>query len=198
MFQSFAFAVCLLSAMLLTACAPKTSPAQFYRLEPLDGAPVRGDNRISAQVIGLGPVRIPAYLDRPQMVTGATGNRMSLDEFHRWAEPLRDSLGLVLSESLAARLPGTQFLVFPWNRALTPDYQIEIDVRRFHVNAEGIAELRANWSILRNNKPLRLDTSHIAFPAAGSDADARVAAQNRTLAQFSQELAEALRALPPE
>lgn len=198
MFKLYACVVCLLSATLLAACSPKTHPAQFYRLEPLGAAPAPITSDKPLRVIGLGPVRIPAYLDRPQIVTGAAGNRMNLDEYHRWAEPLRDTVGSVLGENLSARVSGAHLVVFPWNRAITPDYQIEIDFSRFHVNDEGVAELWANWSILRNNKPLLLQTSRIALPASGRDADALVAAQNRTLAQFSEELALALSKLPTE
>lgn len=199
MSKPIAYAACLLTALLLAACAPKTGPAKFYRLEPASVVPsATKEAQSPARVIGLGPVRVPAYLDRPQIVTGGAGNRMNLDEYNRWAEPLRDTLGPVLSENLASQLPGVHLIAFPWNRALTPDYEVEIDFTRFHVNAEGIAELWANWSILRHNKPLLLSKSRIALAAAGRDVDALVAAQNRTLAQFGQELAQALRKLPIE
>jgi len=189
-------------SLLLVACAPKSSPARFYSLAPETG--LRGLAESSAaietarprRVIGLGPVRIPGYLDRPQIVTGATGSRLELDEYHRWAEPLRDTLGRVLSENLAARLPRDHLLTFPWNRALTPDYQIEIDITRFHVNAEGVAELWATWSVLQHNQPVLLKKSRIAQPVQGNDTDARITAQNLVLGRFGRELAEALTALP--
>jgi uncharacterized lipoprotein YmbA len=188
-------------SLLLVACAPKSSPARFYGLAPETGLQSLAESAAMEttgprRVIGLGPVRIPGYLDRPQIVTGATGNRLDLDEYHRWAEPLRDTLGRVLSENLAARLPKDHLLTFPWNRALTPDYQIEIDIARFHVNAEGVAELWATWSVLQRNQPVLLKKSRIAQPVRGNDTDARITAQNLVLGRFGRELAEALTALP--
>lgn len=189
-------AITLTIAALLAGCAPKTGPARFYRLEPEAAPQAATEPARSSRVIGLGPVRIPGYLDRPQIVTGAPGNRLILDEYHRWAEPLRDTLSRVLSENLAALLPGDHLVTFPWNRALTPEYQVEIDLARFHVNANGVAELWANWNVLKNNRAVLLSKSRIAESAAGQDIDAQVAAQNRALARLSREIAQALSELP--
>ncbi len=92
-----------LCALLITlgGCAG-TPNSRFYLLEPLTGAPgpegtVPLDRAIS---IGLGPVTLPEYLDRPQIVTRTDRNTVLLAEFDRWAEPLSGNVSRTLAENL--------------------------------------------------------------------------------------------------
>ena len=39
-------------------------------------------------IIGVGPVKFPEYLDRPQMVTKNKEGILKFDEFNRWGESL--------------------------------------------------------------------------------------------------------------
>ena len=56
-------------------------------------------------VIGVGPITVPKYLDRPQIVTRSGRNQLALGEFDRWAEPLQDNVLRVLAENLAFLIP---------------------------------------------------------------------------------------------
>jgi uncharacterized lipoprotein YmbA len=51
--------------------------------------------------IGINPIVVPAYLDRPQIVTRIGANELEMAKFHCWAEPMEDSLGRVLAEDLS-------------------------------------------------------------------------------------------------
>lgn len=188
-------ALALTAALLLLAagCSPKTRPAKFYLLQPLSRTETPAAAPASPALIGLGPVEIPAYLDRPQIVTGGGGAQIQLDEFQRWAEPLRDNLTRVLAENLALLLPSSHVRPFPWNRAIVPDYQVEIQVLRFHVDAAGNGELKANWNILKQNKPIQMKSFQSMVPVDGNAPEAKVAAQGRALAEFSKAIAVELR-----
>ena len=178
----------------LPACSSKTRPAKFYLLQPITPSEANNkENEIGGpKLIGVGPVEMPAYLDRPQIVTGGGGAEMQLDEFQRWAEPLRDNITHVLAENLSLLLPASHLLPFPWNRSLALDYQVEVQITRFHVDAGGICELKANWSILRQNKPLLMKEFRGKTKLAGEDYGSKVAAQSRALADFSKTIAEGL------
>jgi hypothetical protein len=93
--------------MLLAACATGTSaPSRFYVLAPLE-APEAEPQLAPGErclAIGIGPVEIPAYLDRPQIVTRLSNNELNLAEFDKWAEPLRDNLIRVLAENISSLL----------------------------------------------------------------------------------------------
>ncbi|MFM8333640.1 MAG: membrane integrity-associated transporter subunit PqiC [Candidatus Methylumidiphilus sp.] len=179
-----------LTLLLAAGCAPKTHPAKFYQLQPLEQAS-RQDAGTSG-VIGVGPVDIPAYLDRPQIVTGGSGSQLQIDEFQRWAEPLRDNATRVIAENLSALLPSIHVLAFPWNRTIIPDCQVEIQIGRLHVDGLGNAELLANWAILKRNKPLLMQTFHVKTPVEGNSYDAKVASQSQALAAFSRAIAKGL------
>ena len=81
------------AVLLLGACA-SSPPSSFYLLTPMSAAPaVRG----SGPIVGVGPVRLADYLDRPQIVSRAAPNRLQVSEVHRWGGSLQDNLLLVLA-----------------------------------------------------------------------------------------------------
>lgn len=181
-----------------TACSPKSRPANFYLLQPVSAAvAVAEETSVGGNIVGVGPVDIPAYLDRPQIVTEGTGAKLRLDEFQRWAEPLRENFSRVLAENLSVLLPSSHIVLFPWNRAITPDYQVEIQIIRFQANEAGVSELKAHWNILRGNQPLLLKEFKVRKPVAGNDFTARVEALSLALGDFSQEIARELQSLNP-
>ena len=65
-----------------------TAPSRFYTLDAMavsDGAaPI-------ADAIMVGPVSVPASVDRAEFVVQVAPNRVDVDEFNRWAAPLNDS-----------------------------------------------------------------------------------------------------------
>ena len=71
-----------------------TPPAQYYLLSSLpEQQPVEQIHEAgSGPVVGVGPISLPRHLDRPQIVTMAGPNELRLSEFHRWAEPLQNSI----------------------------------------------------------------------------------------------------------
>ncbi len=54
----------------------------------------------SKDIIGVGPVRIPEYLNRPQMVTRGKSNLLTFAQYDRWAEPLGESIERTIAENL--------------------------------------------------------------------------------------------------
>ena len=51
-------------------------------------------------MIGLGPIRLPEYLDRFQMVVAVSENKYKLIDGHRWAEKLDQNISLALFKTL--------------------------------------------------------------------------------------------------
>ena len=68
----------------LAGCA--SSPASsFYILSPLPEAKARQETLVEGGVsLGIGPVTLPDYLDRPQRVSGLGTQRIEVDEYQRW------------------------------------------------------------------------------------------------------------------
>jgi uncharacterized lipoprotein YmbA len=94
----------LAACLTLTGCAD-SQPTRFYTLSPLadasGGTPLAD---LPEFTVGVGPVTLPPYLDRPQLVTRAGGNRMVLADFDSWVEPLQGMFARVSARTWRSSL----------------------------------------------------------------------------------------------
>jgi uncharacterized lipoprotein YmbA len=179
---------------------PKADPTRFFTLTPLPQVErtTGGSSSDSAQVaLGVGPIKLPGYLDREQLVTRISQNRFAVSENDRWAEPLEDNFALVLSQDLSAILSSDKVTQYPWPTNRRPRYQVEIDVLRFEADTAHTAHLIARWILrdLATKETLNVRESGLAEPVNEATTEASVAALSELLGAFSQQIAEALRTL---
>ena len=198
--QAAPFAALVLGAGLLAlaGCAA-TSPTTFYILSSLPPAavesPATARNKLS---LGVGPVTLPAYLDRPPVVTLASANRLQLAEFHKWAEPLQENFSRVLAENLSILLGTDRIAKLPQRRASAINYQIAVEIIRFDADLDGTASLIARWSIFGKDgkKMLVMRRSSFTEPSdPNGDREAVVAAMSRALGGLSREIASTFKTL---
>jgi len=143
--------------------------------------------------IGVGPVTLHPYLDRPQIVTRASRARLMLGEFDQWGAPLQDSVTRSLAEHLALLVPTDRVVRHPWPRTTVPDYQVTVDVLQFDAGPGGEVILAARWQILNADEQiLVMRTSRLTAAAGGPAYEAIVTAMGRTLDALSREIAAAL------
>lgn len=181
----------LAACVLASAClGPRPDPSAFFLLSPAaaptGGAPV-------PVVLGLGPISLPGYLDRPQIVVRVSDHEIALAASDRWAEPLRDLVARTLAENLATLLPASSFVEYPWYPATAPDFGVAVDVRRFEVDVGGTVVLDATWRITAAGEVVDRRATRFEEPADGADRSAAVAAQSRALGALSREIADAVR-----
>ncbi|MGJ0486089.1 MAG: PqiC family protein [Methylomicrobium sp.] len=184
----------LLAACLLTACAT-TPETHFYVLSPLTLPSQTVSSKAPKRLIGLGPVTVPALLERRQIITRTGDNSIASSEFNQWAAPLKESLTETLAQNLSALLPDDIVKAYPWSAYGDMDFHIIIDIIRFETNAAQTAELTANWSIM-DDKSLRLiqhGQAKITRPQGGSSRADAVKALSESLQDFSRQLADAAR-----
>ncbi len=189
--------VLLLVLLLLAGCFGGSPATRFYLLSTIPEEGRRQPVPARAPAIGVGPVRFPDYLDRPEIATGSNPNQLKLNEFHQWAEPLKNNFERVLGENLALLIPTDSVVSFPWERSTHIDYQVTLDVIRFIVDEHDNAALIARWRIVdwKDRKTVTRRKSDIQVPVNGSGYEAIAAAQSRTLARLSEEIAGAIRLL---
>ena len=187
--------VILLALLLLSGCFGSSPATRFYLLSPIPEEGQRPLVPARSLAIGVGPVRFPDYLDRPEIATGSNPNQLKLNEFHLWAEPLKNNFERVLGENLALLIPTDSVASFPWDRSTHIDYQVKLDVIRFLVDEHDNAALIARWRIVdwKERKTVTLRKSDIQVPVGGTGYEAIAAAQSRTLARLSEEIAGAIR-----
>lgn len=164
--------------------------------QPEAGVPTADEVALSLLI---GPITLPAYLDRAQIITLVGDQELVVDEFTRWAEPLRDTFYRVLVENLSLLLNTPEVYAYDRQGSKQADFQIIIDVTRFDTVAGQDSSLTAFWTVVGKvgKSPVlkRKSVIHAAVPSAGIKALA--GAQNRTLTEFSREIAKAIKSLKP-
>jgi hypothetical protein len=184
-------ALAAVAVLTLSAClGPRSDASAFFVLS--SPVPAAEDAPVAVS-IGLGPVMLPGYLDRPQIVTRISDNEIALAEADRWAEPLADNLVRTLEENLAKLLPGSSYVGYPWYAADAPAYAVALEVRRFEADTSGAVLLDATWRLSRGDALVDGRATRTEDQATGSDRAAAVAAHSRALAELSREIAAAVR-----
>jgi uncharacterized lipoprotein YmbA len=147
--------------------------------------------------IGVGPVVLPEYLNRTQIVTRAGDHQLQLAEFDRWAEPLTRNFIRVLMMNLSTSLSTGLIAPHPWNRSTPIDYQVVVHVVRFDAGEDGTASLMARWSIIdgAEREILRVRKSAFREPVDSGGYQATVGSMSRLVGALSLEIAEAIRDL---
>lgn len=186
----------MVACVLLLAGCGTTSPAKFYVLSATRDAGAAERAR-GEKVIGIGPVALPEYLDRAQIVTRSSANRLELADGHRWAEPLAENVTRVLAENLSSLLRTDRVAAYPWKRAQAVDYQVRVQVVQFDGGPDGSVSLVARWSVEgrdgRELAPRR--RSSFTVPAAAGNYGALVASHSEALTRLSREVAAELERL---
>lgn len=188
----------LMIPLLLGGCFGRSAPVEFYMLEPEHraGSRAAAESRVpNLPLIAVGPIRIPEYLDRPQIVTAQGRNAYRVDEQHRWAERLDDNLGRVLVKNLEMRVPARQVVANTSDRIQPADFRVVVDVLEFHAEPDGQALLSAQWSIRRGNETLAGRTSTFRAAGATGDYGKMVAALNECVNRLSGTIADTLKTL---
>jgi len=186
-------AVRLAVGLLLAAAAGCSSaPSRFYTLDPLAAD---GGGPALHRAVLVGPVAIPASVDRPELVVQVAPNRVEIDEFNRWAGPLNDAVARVVASNLATLLASPDVASGPL-ASFVPDYRVTIDVQRFESRAGDAVYLDAIWIVKPTAATGRARTGRTTTsePVAGEDYAAIAGAHSRTLALMSADIARAIRA----
>jgi uncharacterized protein len=186
-------------SLLVGGCA--SQPSRFYLLSAVPSIETTSPATSGQQdlTIGVGPVVLPRYVDRPQIVTRTGPYQITLAEFDRWAEALDTNFSRVLAENLSLQLPTARVVTSPWPRATSIDYQITVDVIHFLSQVGGDSLLIADWLLFKGEGQdvLASGNSRVTASPAGQDYAAIVAAMSQTVASLSREIATAVRGVGP-
>jgi uncharacterized lipoprotein YmbA len=185
----------LLSVLLLSLAAcvgGTTSPSRFYMLEPITDLGHGPAGAIKKPVIILSPVRVPHYVDRPQIVTATGKNVYQLNELNRWAEALDHNINRVLAQNLTSLVPAEVVFANSSNTAERVKFRLSVNILEFHVDPQGQAGLKAQWRITRQDGTVLNQQVSYQVPASTTDYSVMVRALNECLDRLSRDLASEL------
>jgi hypothetical protein len=101
-------------------------------------------------IIGIGPVEVPEYQNRPQMVTQDKDGILTFAQFERWGESLDSGLRRLILENLTRIFPQAEFQMFPCNFSIPLDYQIIVNVVQLESQLDKDLFLAAQWTIINS------------------------------------------------
>ncbi|MBF0217624.1 MAG: membrane integrity-associated transporter subunit PqiC [Candidatus Omnitrophica bacterium] len=186
-------------ALALTGCmsmpVSNTPESRFYILDAAHGARVRKNTITGSEVmVGVGPVRVPEYQMRPQMVTRGREKTVEFAQFDRWGESLDRGVARIIEEDLTAILPGTNFTLYPWNSYIPVKYQVRVEIVRLDCELYGDLVLTAEWEIIdvENSKTLMINKSEFTGPIIPQNYSGLAATLSTASASLSREIADAL------
>src|ERR1700688_2572763 len=188
----------MLAAALANGCA--SSPqASFYTLSPERAQEQTGTGTgtpapTTTWAIVMGAVTIPEINDRPQFVLRVDPNRITLDEFSRWADPLKSQIRRVIAADLALQFPGALVSGYPQNVDPALTYVVSVDVQSFESALGQAASVSVLWSVKppKEGAPVSGRTV-VSEPTGAQGNDALVAAHSRAMAAVSAAIATAIR-----
>jgi hypothetical protein len=148
-------------------------------------------------VIAIGPVHVPDYLDRPQIVTRSGKNELKLSEFDRWAGSLEADISRVLVENISGFSPADSLSVVRWTpyaeSRVPASLRVQVIVDRFEGTLGHSVQLKAQWTIFGSDGGLlRRKESQLTEKVAVSSYNALVAAMSRALGRLSLDIFEGI------
>jgi uncharacterized lipoprotein YmbA len=171
----------------LQAGCSTTTGVKYYTLSGIQADKPR-PIAMKAVTIGLGPVIFPGYLDRPQIVTRKSQNRVVLSEFNRWAGSFKEDFLRVLKRDLSMLLPSSDMVVkHPWTDKVSPDYQILLTVSQFDGQFGHSVVLTTEWSVWdkKNAHEILRKQTVVTEPLEADSYEALVETQSRAVAALS-------------
>ena len=189
----------LLAFALSSGCLSRSPEARTYVTSSSDGwrALAARDEATCSFSIRVAPVDLASYLDRPEIVTRASGLEIQKNSLQRWGIPLDVLIDESVSLRLASALPDAFVDVLSDARREPADYLVNVSVVRLDGYLGGEVELIAQWSVTRTGagaKPVAQRVGRHAATAGAKTIEAYVQAVEKLLADLGDDIAAAVKA----
>lgn len=184
----------LIAAASLAGCLGSAPATRMYMLEP--AAANRAAEGLPKPItIVVRDVRLPQYLDRPEIVTRDEGHRLQLAEFDHWGGDLRQDMARILAENLGRDLGSDRIFAAPLPAAIKADYRLDLEILQFERESGGRVRLTARWWLTRGADAGLLLTREATFLAspAGDTYAALVAAMSVAYGELSRAIGDSVR-----
>ncbi len=183
--------VSLLAAMLLAACASSTA-SRLYVLNPITSVAPLAQSNAEAVSVGV-TLKLPAYLERSQIVTRSGGNQLKLAESDRWGGNLRKNLTQVLVKNMTVLLDASHITVVPADSDALPALILELELFGFERYSDGKVYLSSAWRIVDDSGLMMASTTFESSRAVGNSSyKATVEVMSDLLGELSRVMAESV------
>jgi uncharacterized protein len=179
----------LIIVSLTVSCA--SSPARYHTLVP-EAANERPASRTAGFRVEVEPVKVPAQVDRMELVTRLADGGIAIADDERWIAPLPDELQNALSVELSRRLGPAD----PAESSALQMVSIQMEVERFESAPSRYALIEASWSIRLKTTPkdVLITRRTRAFEEVSAGYPQLVRGHQRAIALIAEEIATAAQA----
>lgn len=186
------------------ACLGRSPEVEHYMLGTGSPASSRASSPASvargavAPAVLVGPVRLPAYLERPQLARLESGGGIELDEFHRWLGGFEQNFLRSLALGLARRLDSVKIVAHPSKAPFPIEHRVRLHVDDLIATPAGTLRVRIRWALIDEARggdaspPPLLALFERELPIEGDSAVALVAAHDRAVEALVEDVAAAL------
>ncbi len=197
-FCTVASGVCL--ALVSSGCisVPNSPTPRFYLLQGVSENQIsKKINILSDALIGVGPIKIPEYQNRPQIVTQDKERMLKFAQFDRWGEFLDLGVARLIGDDLSVMLPGAKFTLYPWNSTITVKYQVVVEIVQLDSELDKDLFLVAQWLVIdaQNTKTMIIKRSEFRQPIIPQNYSGLAKTLSTACASLSSEIAEVLATL---
>lgn len=191
----------LLAASLLAGCASSPKPRMYvFNNSDAEVAAASRDANQSKFIVRGRTIRLPEYLDRPQMVTRVAGDQISADEFNRWGIPLSRLFGRELSLSVMSQLPDAFVDMQYWRGQDDTAYLVDVNVVRLDGKPGGSVDLEVQWQVAKPDqldRPLAMRLNRYQRKAADDSYSAYVEAVRLLVNDLGNDISAVIKADQP-
>ena len=191
--------IALCAIMLTISACSTTPPARFYTLHinPADVQKRESAKPETSLRIGVGPLNLPRYLDRLQIVTRDEQDQLVLAEFDQWAEPLSDAMVREVTQGLSRAFNHHAFYAYPWNAFGAMDYRIVINIMQFDGQLGDHLETDVRWVVIdeKTNKTIVEAQAQWQLTMDAADYASVNRAMNASVTKMVEEIAGRLKQL---
>ena len=172
---------------------PAQVPTRHFVLAPIP-TPEHAPATAQASPVEVGVVKMPAYLLRDSMVVRKSGEEVEYLETALWAERLDQCFRHTLAENLSLLTSNRDCLASSERDRLV--IRVSVTVEQFDVDSQGEGRLLAQWRLsnVGSNEPFKSGQARLlrTGPSPRGNPQAIATTMSALLAEFSQELAQAL------
>jgi uncharacterized protein len=145
-------------------------------------------------VIVLDEVRLPEWLDRPQMALQVGAGRLRVDADHRWGEPLGAGIERLIATQLRTARPGAWVALARSGGTLAPpNWRIAVVIDTVQMRPGGSLSAAVRWQCFPvgepQGRPTVIDQAVFHSPLADAGPEALVNAWTRLSADLGQRIA---------
>lgn len=176
--------------MLLPGCG-SSPPNKYYLLAAQDFP----EAAAITPSVGVGPIQVPEYLNRQQMVYKQEAHTLQVANLDMWAEPLENGVQRVLLLNLSGLLETQNVRLFPWHPKRAPHYGVKVSLLRLDAD-ENKASMTADWLLYlpgtAETVQRNIGQFELSLSTNSPEAEEVAAAYSALLMQLSEVIATAI------